>query len=295
MIQYISLAALVSAASVASVALDRKLQKKRQVAATAPTTEETAASPGMTAAFTATVTDSLRGGPKAWFNRLRGKKAAALPQQFLAWIDQAPTVEQPVADWLHGLSEPGLQAFTEHLAAFCADMGFELAWLVEQQFAHNPELTQAAEKIVLSYCWACQQAAVAQEDIEAHKMLQAFEQDPSSRKHQEFGQKLFAKLVQEGLTAANVSDYLAASAKTRPQQTLQAIQEAVKKDSPAFNRALKEVVKSLDGTLTVPQASPAAASEAPQPSSPAASEARQPGSAATGASVYEPPAYGAPA
>ena len=285
MIVLASLAALVGAASVGAVALDRRRQRQKQAGATAPATES---APGTTATFTSRVTDSVSAsvrGPKAWFQSLRRKKPANLPQQFLAWIDKVDTVEQPVKDWLHALSEPGLEAFTEHLAAFCSDMGFELEWLVEQQFDQNPELAQATEKIVLPYCRACQQAAAAQEDIEAHKTLQAFEQNPSSRKQQEFGQKLFAKLVQDGLAAANLSDYLAAAPKRRQQQTLQAIQEAVKKDSPAFNRALKEVIRGLD----------AASTAAPQTSTTPASEVKAQEPVAAESSAYGSPTYGAPA
>ena len=276
----VSLAAVVSTASVGVIALNRRRQRRKQAGDTAPATES---AQGTTANFTSRVADSIsasvQGGPKAWFGSLRRKKSANLPQQFLAWIDKGDTIEQPVKDWLHSLSEPGLQAFTEHLATFCSDMGFELAWLVEQQFDENPELAQTTEKIVLPYCRACQQAAAAQEDIEAHKMLQAFEQNPSSRKHQEFGQKLFAKLVQESLAAANISDYLAATSKKRQQQTLQAIQEAVKKDSVAFNRALKEVIRGLESASTAPQTSTTPASEV-KDQEPVAAEA---------------PAYGAPA
>lgn len=280
MMTLVSLAALVSAASVGAVALDRRWHRRKQAGDTAPAPESAQET---TASFTSRVADSVsasvRGGPKAWFDSLRGKKSAHLPQQFLAWIDKVDTVEKPVKDWLHALSEPGLQAFTEHLAAFCSDMGFELEWLVEQQFDQNPELAQAAEKIVLPYCRACQQAAAAQEDIEAHKTLQAFEHNPSSRKQQEFGQKLFAKLVQEGLAAANLADYLAAAPKRRQQQTLQAIQEAVKKDRAAFNRALKEVIRDSEAVSTAPQTVTTPASEVKEQEPVAA----------------ESPAYGSPA
>ena len=68
-------------------------------------------------------------------------------------------------------------------------------------------------------------------------------------------------LVQEGLAAANLSDYLAATPKRRQQQTLQAIQEAVKKDSAAFNRALKEVIRGLESVSTAPQTATTPASE----------------------------------
>jgi len=281
----VSLAALVGAASVGAVALNRRRQRRQQVGDTVPATEP---AQGTTASFTSKVADSVRasvrGGPTAWFDSFRRKKPASLPQQFLAWIDKVDTVEKPVQDWLHALSEPGLQAFTEHLAAFCSDMGFELAWLVEQQFDQNPELARAAEKIVLPYCRACQQAATAQEDIEAHKMLQAFEQHPSSRKNQEFGQKLFAKLVQEGLATANLSDYLAATSKKRQQQTLQAIQEAVKKDSVAFNRALKEVIRGLEAASTAPQ-TPTTPPPEVKDHEPVAAESP----------AYGSPAYGSPA
>ena len=249
MMTVLALTSLVSAVSVVSVALDRRWHKSTQATATDAATEATPETPGMLADLTSTVTDRVSAGVRSgtgWLSGLRRKKTTDLPQQFRAWVDKAGAIETPVKEWLHTLSEPGLQAFTEHLNTFCADMGFELTWLVEQQFDQNPDLVRAVEKIVLPYCRACQQAAAAQEDLEAHKRLQAFERHPSHRKQQAFGQKLFAKLIQEGLTTASTADYLSASAHQQQQQTWQAIQDAVQKDSAAFNRVLKEVIRSVD-------------------------------------------------
>jgi len=283
----VALTTLVSTVSVVSVVLDRRWQRRKQEAsATQPTeeaatdtpaTEETA---GTLANLTSKVTDSVTAGVRGgagWLSSFRRKKTVDLPQQFRIWVDKVESIEPPVKEWIHGLSEPGLQAFTEHLSGFCADMGFELAWLVEQQFDQNPELAQTVEKIVLPYCRACQQAAQAQEDLEAHKTLQAFERNPGHRKQQEFGQKLFAKLIQDGLTTASISDYLAASAKQQQQQTLQAIHDAVQKDSVGFNRALKEVIRSL--------ATPVEAAPAPAPAAPEAPAADTPASEPAAASA----------
>ncbi len=259
MMTVVALTTLVSTVSVVAVTLDRRWQKRKQATATEATPEATPATPGRLAALTSTVTDRVSAGVRSgtsWLSSVRRKKSTDLPEQFRAWVDKAGAIETPVKEWIHTLSAPGLQAFTEHLDTFCAEMGFELAWLVEQQFDQNPDLARAVEKIVLPYCRACQQAATAQEDLEAHKRLQAFERHPSHRKQQAFGQQLFAKLSQEGLTTVSTAEYLNASRHQQQQQTLQAIHEAVHKDSAAFNRALKEVIRSVD--TPVEPAEPAA-------------------------------------
>jgi hypothetical protein len=155
-----------------------------------------------------------------------------------------------VKEWLNGLSDEGIQAFTKHLETFCSDMGFELGWLVDHQLEPNPELQQMATAMVLNYCRACQLAALAQSDLEAYKKLKAFEQQPTNRKHQAFGEKLFAKVIEEGLVVGSVSDYLGAPPEQRARLMVEAFRKAAEKNPQAFSRVLRETVTATQASGT---------------------------------------------
>lgn len=223
-----------------SVIVEERLQARKQRAATARADE------GGEATAASSITDRLWSEVKGWSDRIMHRTPADLPPRFRAWAVQAAADDRAVKDWLNALSEEGLQAFTEHLGAFCSDMGFELSWLVKQRFDKHPELAQAAERIVLHYCRACLQAALIQEDLEVYKQLLAFEQDPFSRKNRAFGERLFAKVVEEGLVAARMPEYFLAPPKERQQLAVAAIRQAAAKDSAAFNRAVKEVMRGRE-------------------------------------------------
>ena len=175
-------------------------------------------------------------------DRLMRRKDPNLPGQFREWIAKTCADDPAVNNWVQGLSQEGLQAFTNHLSMFCHEMGFELAWVVQQQLEIQPELAQTFAQVVAHYCRACQQAAAAQDELEVYKTLQAFEHNPASKKTQAFGQKLFAKVVEAGLTSVSMSAYLIAAPKEQQQYMVRAIREAAKTNHTVFNRLLKEVV-----------------------------------------------------
>jgi hypothetical protein len=233
---FLPLALLLVGVGAVSIIVEERLQAQKQRAATAHADEAGEA----TAA--SSMTERLWSEVKDWSDRIMHRTPADFPPRFRAWAVQVAADDRAVREWLNALSEEGLQAFTEHLVAFCSDMGFELSWLVEQQFDKHPELAQAAERIVLHYCRACLQAALTQEDLGVYKRLLAFEQDPFSRKNQAFGERLFAKVVEEGLVAAKMSEYFLAPPKERQQLAVAAIRQAAAKDSTAFNRAIKEIM-----------------------------------------------------
>ncbi|MGQ4810242.1 hypothetical protein NKDENANG_03693 [Candidatus Entotheonellaceae bacterium PAL068K] len=247
---FLAPAVLLATLIIVSVALDRRLQARKQTDETAPEAPS--------------ITDRLaRFGPsrdwfKSWRDKILRRQPGNLPQQFRAWITGVSETEAPLKQWLEGLSEDGWQAFTTYLVEFCSNMGFELAWLVRQQLDKNPELAQAATKVVLDYCRACQQAAEAQDDIEVYKTFRAFEQHPFRKKSQAFGQKLFAKLVEAGLASVS-TEFLTASPKEAPQHMVRIINEVAEQNNEAFNRVLKEVVRDLDTESTAPQTSAAPA------------------------------------
>jgi hypothetical protein len=120
-------------------------------------------------------------------------------------------------------------------------------------------LGRAFERMVLHYCRACHEAAAAQDELESYKTFRAFEDNPSNRKSHAFGQRLFAKVVEAGLSSVSMSEYLTATPKQQQQQMLRAIHEAAKNHSMAFNRLLKEVARDAVHTSAAPQ--PAATTE----------------------------------
>jgi len=176
-------------------------------------------------------------------DRLMRRKDPNLPGQFREWIAKTCADDPAVNNWVQGLSQEGLQAFTDHLSVFCSEMGFELAWVVQQQLETQPELAQTFAQVVSHYCRACHQAAATQDDLEVYKTLQAFERNPASRKTQAFGQKLFAKVVEAGLTSVSMPEYLISAPKEQQQYMVRAIREAAKTNHAVFNRLLKEVVR----------------------------------------------------
>ena len=203
-------------------------------------------------------------GPKSWYDSTARRNATALPQQFQTWLTDTSTVNQKVKTWVGEFSPESLQAFTDHVAAFCSDMGFELSWVVDQQLVQqNPSLAKALEQVVLDYCQACQKAAEVQEELDVQQALSAFERNPSSRKSQAFGQKLYASLVDEGLVSASMSKFLTASKAEKQEHVTTAIQEAVAKDRGAFQRILKDVVVGLPEASIADQAADAAPSASP--------------------------------
>jgi hypothetical protein len=178
------------------------------------------------------------------------RQQADLPQRFRTWMNSVAADDTAVKEWLNGLSDEGIQAFTKHLETFCTDMGFELGWLIDHQLEQNPELTQMATAIVLNYCRACQQAALAQEDLEAYKKLKAFEQHPANKRQQAFGEKLFARVIEEGLVVGSVSDYLGAPPEERSRLMVEAVRKAAEKNPQAFSRVLKETLTATKASGT---------------------------------------------
>jgi hypothetical protein len=261
MMYLLVLVLLVVAAGTLSVMLDRRWRaqqtlKETSPAAAASTSATASAEEASDATVISKVTDrvasALRGVPLVG-DRLMRQKDPNLPGQFREWIAKTCADDPSVNNWVQGLSQEGLQAFTNHLSVFCSEMGFELAWVVQQQLDIQPELAQTFAQVVAHYCRACQQAAAAQDELEVYKTLQAFERNPASKKTQAFGHKLFAKVVEAGLTSVSMSEYLIAAPKEQQQYMVRAIREAAKTNHVVFNRLLKEVASDSAPASTVAQ------------------------------------------
>ena len=162
---------LVVAAGTAAIILDRRWRAQRTLKEATPAADaSTSATASAGEASDATViskmtdrvTSALRSVPMVG-DRLMRRKDPNLPGQFREWIAKTCADDPAVNNWVQGLSQEGLQAFTNHLSMFCHEMGFELAWVVQQQLEIQPELAQTFAQVVAHYCRACQQAAAAQE------------------------------------------------------------------------------------------------------------------------------------
>ncbi len=237
----VPLAVIMLGVGTVSVVVDRRLQARRQ---RAETMSETVGSSAEAAADMATgFVSNVWATTTGWTSRLWRRTPADLPQASRAWVVEAASDDEEVVAWINGLSDDGLQSFTKHVGAFCSDMEFELSWLVGGQFDKNPELLQATEHVVIHYCRSCQQAATAQDDIEVFKHLLAFERNPASRKSRDFGEKVYAKVVEAGLVTATVSEYLATPRREQPQRLVRTIRAAADNDTTTFNQLLREVVR----------------------------------------------------
>ena len=239
MVYYLPLITLVAVVAVISVILDRQWQA-RQAAKRSESTEEDKTGPAVTSRITEkfqTVRD-----------RFGGRKQAKLAKQFQAWAAENITDNEGLKDWFDSLSQDGVTALTGQLSSFCSDLNLELSWLIEGQLDGDPDLKQAAENIVVGYCAACRKAYQVQDDLSALVTFEAYKRAPTSRKHREFVQQLYAKLAEDELISVPpVSEVFLAPQKQRLKQAAAAIQEATEKDRPAFNAVLKAVVAESSG------------------------------------------------
>jgi hypothetical protein len=312
---YLALPAVVLVAGTTAVVVTRRRRARKSVEEAPQATEET---PQTTDAATSVedkrsrtfftrltdrVASTLPGLPQSWRNRITGRQHQDMRSQFHVWIAKACAEEASLCTWLQQLPEKEGQAFIDQVTAFCTERGFELPWVVEHRLEPYPELARAAEQVVLHYCRACHQAAAAQQDIDAYKTLLAFEHNPADVKAREVGYKLFAKVIEAGLTSVSMSEYLLAAPKAQDQYMLRAIREAAERHREAFYRLLKETARDAAATPVAPTQSrdlrgrftahlddAAATPVAPTPSAPSGStsEAQGDATAPAGATVYNP-------
>ena len=304
---YLALPAVVLVAGTTAIVINRRRRARKSAVETPQATEETPQ-----ATDTAPAVEDKGRGPfftrltdrvAFWRGRITDKPRQDMRQQFQAWIAKACADEASLCTWLQTLPEKEGQAFIDQVTAFCTERGFELPWVVEHRLEPYPELAQAAEQVVLHYCRACHQAAAAQQDIDAYKTLLAFEHNPADVKAREVGYKLFAKVIEAGLTSVSMSEYLFAAPKAQDQYMLRAIREAAERHREAFIRLLKEITtdaaatpvattqsRDSHGRFTAHLDDAAATPVATTPSAPSGStsEAQKDATAPAGATVDSP-------
>ena len=273
---YLALPVVVVVAGATAIVFDRRWRARKSAVKTPPATDAASAvqDKGRGPFFT-----RLTGRVASWRDRITGRPHQDMRSQFHAWMAKACADEASLCTWLQTLPEKEGQAFIDQVTAFCTERGFELPWVVEHRLEPYPELAQAAEQVVLHYCRACHQAAAAQQDLDVYKTLLAFEDNPANSKTHEFGYKLFAKVIEAGLTSVSMSEYLLAAPKDQRQYMVRAIREAAERHREAFYRLLKETTRDAAATPV-----------APTPSAPSGStsEAQEDATAPAGATVYSP-------
>lgn len=178
-------------------------------------------------------------------------KKSTLPDEFRAWTTGATESEPELTKWLIGLGDQPFADFTSHVAAFATSVGFELEWLVRGEFDKMPHLAGTAQQVVVNYLRACQQAAVAQSELDPFRAYREYTQNPDSRRNRIYGERLLDQLLQAGLTTVSLADFLGATSKAKQEQVFQAIQSAAEKDSAAFGEILKSMY--AEETASAPQ------------------------------------------
>lgn len=241
MIQYLPLLILLILVSILSILIDRR--RTRQVAATA---QAQAAAGPMVAdpAATATPTGVLARLTQQWSQRF-GRKPPMSDDPVRAWL-AAVFIENPAERlWFASLTPEQFTLLRRELTAFCAELGFDLVWLVEQASFKPAVLEETGKTIVTHYCRAIWAAVLVQEDMKALQRYQAFLANPTSKENLALGQQLFARLVDENLAPPATPELLMAGEKERQTFVVEAIQTAAEQDDAAFSAVLKAVVMDI--------------------------------------------------
>jgi|688.fasta_scaffold42150_2 hypothetical protein len=179
--------------------------------------------------------------------QLFGAKQPPLGAKFRQWMTQAFDKEPDLRGWLAGLSDEQLDALTTHIDAFAREMGFELRWLLDQEVAQQPTLTQSLIRVVADYCRACRHSVNLQEELEVYKAIRQYKQAPNSQPNRALGEALFGKLLEQGLTPVKVAEHLALPEKERRQQVLTTVQQVATEKPIVFQKLVKEVVFHQNG------------------------------------------------
>lgn len=239
---------VIALVGVVGLGLSRRWEARQQAAQAdpAPETPATEPDPGVVTHLTTT----LRNGISQLQTNLFGAKPATVAPKLRAWVGKALGNEPQLQHWLAGLSDEQLNVLGQHIATFCQEMGFELNWVLDQELALQPRLAHGSNKIVINYCQACLQAVELQEELEPYRRLRQYEQNPHSRQNREFGQALFGKFAEKGLTAISLADHLALSEPERRQQIIATVRQAATEKPTLVLSAVKELITQSNGVDT---------------------------------------------
>lgn len=215
--------------------LTRYWERRQQ----ATTTEQ--ATPEATPNLVNTYTTALRAQLATMQANILGRKQPEKAAKFRMWIATL-TIDANVQQWLMTLSDEQLEALLAHITPFAHEMGFELSWLLDQEVAQQPTLARALTTVIGDYCRACYHAVELQEELEVYKALRAYEQNPQSAQNRQFGQAIFGKLMEQGLTSIKVADHLALPEQQRHQQIAETIQQIVLEKRVVVQRIVQQLL-----------------------------------------------------
>ncbi len=244
--QYLPLIILLILVSLFSVLIDRRRARKIAAAAQAQvhTVSRDAGSAVDPATTTATQAGMFTRLTNQWAQRF-GRQPTLPDDPVRAWL-AAVFVDNPAERvWFASLTTDQFKLLRSELAAFCAELGFDLVWLVEQESFKPAALEQTGKTIVTHYCRAVRAAVLVHDDLKALQRYQAFLANPTSKENLAFGQQLFALLVDENLATAATPELLMAGEKERQSFVVEAIQAAAEQDNVAFSAALKVAASSV--------------------------------------------------
>lgn len=239
---------VIALVGIVGLGLTRRWEARQQAAPAAPATD---APPTDAETGVSQLTTALRKGISQLQSNLFGAKPATLAPRFRAWAGKALVNEPQLQQWLAGLSDEQLNVLGQHIATFCQEMGFDLNWVLDQEFAQQPRLTRGSNHIVINYCQACLQAVELQEELEPYRRLRQYEQNPNSRQNREFGQALFGKFAEKGLTAISLADHLALSEPERQQQIIATVRQAATERPTLVLSAVRELITQPTGVDSV--------------------------------------------
>lgn len=237
--------------------LTQRWEAHRQAAGSQPmpaAQELGAAGAGRIAAYT----NALRLRLSTVRTSLFGAKQPAVAAKFRLWLAAALGTEPALHHWLMDLSDEQLDALATHIERFTREMGFELSWLLNQEVTQQPALARALTTVVFDYCRACYHAVALQGELEVYKALRTYEENPHSAQNREFGQALFGKLLEQGLTSIKVADHLALPEPQRRQQIVETISQVAVEKQAVLQRLVKDLITPSNGTAASPPAPTAA-------------------------------------
>lgn len=170
------------------------------------------------------------------------QKTTDSPAEFRAWAEESLAGRPELKAWLLSLPEEGLAALTQRVAAFCADLDWRLAWLLEKHIEVVPELRQSMETAIADYLDVCRLGLARHGEMALFGLYRQLVAHPSAARHRDLRRRLFTRLTQEGLAEPiPTHDLIMASETQRQELAAAAIQTAAVKDWAAVARILGEI------------------------------------------------------
>ncbi len=191
---------------------------------------------------------TMYAGLGGWLKLRRDK--SQLVTQFQTWA-ATDTLNQAAANaelagtaaelktWLATLSDKELKMFCDKVAHFTAALGFDLAWLWDDQLRGQAELKRALEEAVALYCITVWRAQRVQDEVRAFVAWDRWQAHPN--KHRALGQKMYTALVQNGMIMMDVEMYTA-SDKARWAQMNRSIKEVARANPEAVSAIVRGMV-----------------------------------------------------